>query len=283
MKHRKKTELTRDMILILQSWARGRRIEVAADAAYCNATVIKNLPKAVVFFGDMRADAVLTAKPSKTRSEGRSGRRPIRGRVLPKPTVLASDKRRPWLRCELELYGVVRTIHYKTLDAQWYRACGGDLVRIVVVRVDRGNVNLRVFFCTDTNIAPPEILKVYAGRWSIEVCFRDMKQHLGFSDSSARKREAVERTAPMVGYIYTALVLWFADGIWQTRLAAPPLRPWYRHKNGLCFSDVVRTAQRVCIHLDVLDPASTLDDLREFEQTTRSRVFPRVQTQKRAA
>ncbi len=101
---------------------------------------------------------------------------------------------------------------------------------------------------------------MYAGRWSIEVCFRDMKQHLGFSDSSARKKEAVERTAPFVGYIYTSLVLWFSAGVWQTRLATPPLRPWYRHKKGLCFADVVRAAQRSLMHLDVLDPASTLDN-----------------------
>jgi len=58
-RYRKKTELAREMITILASWAPERRIEIAADSAYCNATVIKKLPKRVVFFGDMRPDAVL--------------------------------------------------------------------------------------------------------------------------------------------------------------------------------------------------------------------------------
>ena len=282
-RYRKKTELAREMITILASWAPERRIEIAADSAYCNATVIKKLPKRVVFFGDMRPDAVLTAQPPKKRRKGQRGRQPIRGRTLPKPSVLAADKRRPWQQFEIELYGATRTLYYKTLDAQWYRACGAELVRIVVVRVDTGKVGIRVFFCTDTNIAPPEILRVYAGRWSIEVCFRDMKQHLGFSDSSARKKEAVERTAPFVGYIYTALVLWFSEGVWRTRLATPPLRPWYRQKKGLCFADVVRAAQRAFIHLDVLDPGRTLDNLHELKPARRSGAPPRVQARKRAA
>ena len=282
-RYRKKTELAREMVLILASWAPQHRIEIAADSAYCNATVLKKLPKRVVFFGDMRPDAVLTAQPPRRRPKGSRGCRPIRGRGLPKPIVLAADKRRPWQKCKIELYGTTRTIYFKTIDAQWYRACSGELVRIVVVRVDSGNVGIRVFFCTDPNVVPEEILRVYAGRWSIEVCFRDMKQHLGFSDSSARKKEAVERVAPFVGYIYTSLVLWFTDGVWQTRLATPPLRPWYRHKKGLCFADVVRAAQRVLIHLDVLDPARTFDNLLELGPTTRSGALPSVPERKRAA
>jgi len=281
-RYRKKTELAREIVNILASWAPDRRIEVAADSAYCNATVLKKLPKHVVFFGDMRPDAVLTAAPPRRSKDGR-GRRPVRGRVLPKPSMLAADQRRPWLKCEVKLYGKRRTIHFKTLDAQWYRACGAQLVRIVVVRVDTGKVKLRVFFCTETGPKPLEILQTYARRWSIEVCFRDLKQQLGFSDSSARKKEAVERTAPFVGFIYTSLVLWFSEGIWQTQIAAPPLRPWYRHKQGLCFADVVRAAQRVFIHIDVLDPERTYDNLRELEPSLRSHPSPRVPARKRAA
>jgi hypothetical protein len=66
------------------------------------------------------------------------------------------------------LYGVTRTIYYKTLEAQWYRACGAELIRIVVVRVETGKDGLRVFFCTDINVPPPEILQTYGWRWSIE-------------------------------------------------------------------------------------------------------------------
>jgi hypothetical protein len=260
--HRKKTELARDLLDVFARWAGSRRVEVAADCAYCNDTITRGLPENFVLFGAMRPDAVLTALPAKSpRKPGRPSRR---GRPVAKPEVIAKDKRRPWRSCEATLYGVRRVVRYKTVDAQWYRACGVGLLRIVIVKVDDGAIGMRVFFSTDPTIDVPVILETYAGRWAIEVCFRDLKQLLGFGDSSARKRAAVERTAPFVGLVYTTLVLWFAEGVHRTRIAAPPLRPWYRHKRGLCFADVLRAAQRALLPLDVLDPRRSLANLRKL-------------------
>lgn len=258
--YRKKTELARELVDLLAQWSGDRRIHLTADSAYCNDTLMRDLSPTVVMFGAMRPDAVLTALPPVRRKPQR-GRRRLRGRVLPKPEALARNEREPWKKCQAELYGKRRTVHYKTLDAQWYRVCGARLVRIVIVRVEQGAVPFRVFVCTDIGLTIPSILETYAGRWAIEVCFRDLKQLLGFGDSSARKRAAVERTAPFVGFVYTTLVLWFADGTWKTDAAAPPIRPWYRHKRGHSFADVLRTAQRALVELDVLDPGRTFDDL----------------------
>ncbi|MBA3546177.1 MAG: hypothetical protein H0T76_06830 [Nannocystis sp.] len=93
-------------------------------------------------------------------------------------------------------------------------------MRVVVVRVDHGDCDLGVFFRTDLSMSVPEILETYADRWATEVGFRDLKQEFGFADSQARKRAAVERTAPFVGFAYTALVLWFADTAHASPLAA---------------------------------------------------------------
>lgn len=259
--HRKKTELARELLDVLATWAGTRRVELAADSAYCNDTITRGLPASIVLFGAMRPDAVLTAlPPAKPRKPGRPSRR---GRPIAKPEIIAKDARRPWLSCEAMLYGVRRTVRYKTVDAQWYRACGVGLLRIVIVKIDDGMIGMRVFFSTDPTLGVPVILETYAGRWAIEVCFRDLKQLLGFGDSSARKRAAVERTAPFVGLIYTTLVLWFAEGVHRTRVATPPLRPWYRHKQGLCFADVLRAAQRALTPFDVLDPRRSLANLRK--------------------
>jgi hypothetical protein len=265
--HRKKTELARDLLDVLAGWVAGRRVELAADCAYCNDTVTRGLPANVVLFGAMRPDAVLTALPPKRLPKG--GRPSKRGRSVAKPEIIAKDGRRPWLSCEATLYGVRRTVHYKTVDAQWYRACGTGLLRIVIVKVEQGAIGIRVFFSTDASLSVPVILETYAGRWSIEVCFRNLKQLLGFGDSSARKRAAVERTAPFVGITYTTLMLWFAEGIHRTTIASPPLRPWYSHKSGLCFADVLRAAQRALTPLDVLDPRRSLANLRRREQPAR--------------
>jgi len=81
-------------------------------------------------------------------------------------------------------------VHYKTLTAQWYRGAGPREGRVVIVRVEDGALRLRAFFCTDATRAAPDLLLAYAGRWAIEVCFKDLKQHLGFADSAARKQAA---------------------------------------------------------------------------------------------
>lgn len=263
--YRKKTELAREMVDVVCEWEPEGRIEIAADNAYCNDTTLGGLPERLVWFGSMRPDAVLTERPPK-RKPGQLGRPRVRGKLLPKPEALARDRRRPWKRCTAQIYGQRRRIEYKTIDAQWYRACGSRWLRIVIVRC--GNDELRVFFCTDSTLKVREILEGYAERWATEVCFRDLKQLLGFSDSSARTKNAVERTAPFIGYIYTTLILWFADGVWQTPVASPPVRPWYPHKRGLCFADVLRAAQRALAPVDVLDPARSLGNLPETTDTT---------------
>jgi hypothetical protein len=102
-----------------------------------------------------------------------------------------------------------------------------------------------------------DILQGYAKRWSLECAFFDLKQWFGFADSSARSQRAVERTAPFVGLMFTALVLWFGQSAWTA--AVIPNRPWYRHKKNLSFADILRTAQATLRpYAEIL--ASTCDD-----------------------
>ena len=91
-------------------------------------------------------------------------------------------------------------------------ACGGEppnrswpataSTPVVVVRELSGSIRQRVFFCTRPDLWVFQILEGYSERWAIEVTFRDLKQFLGFADSSARKREAVVRVAPFVAYLF---------------------------------------------------------------------------------
>jgi len=260
----KKTELARELLDIFVSWAGDRRIEVAADSAYCNATISRGLPSKVILFGSMRPDAVLTDLPTpKQRAKGRPSKR---GRVLRKPQKIAADGRTGWQTVSATLYGRVTTVRFKTLCAQWYRAMGTGLLRIVIVECSTGSMPIRVFFSTDANLDVRTILETYSGRWGIEVFFREAKQLLGFADSQARKEKAVRRVAPLVGMLYTTLVIWFIEGVHDTRVAQPPTRPWYRHKQGLAFSDVLRAAQRVLAPTDVLDPRCYSADLRQLNR-----------------
>jgi hypothetical protein len=262
-RYRKKTELGREMVELVAQWVADRSFDVVVDSAYCNDTLTRGLAKQISVIGAIRPDAVLTAVPTPKERKA-TGRRRKRGKLLPKPEKIFKSARYPWLSAELYLYGRKSVVSFKTVQAQWYRGAGEQLGRIVIVRMEQGAIPMRVFFCTDGERSAEDVLLTYAGRWSIEVCFRDIKQLLGFGDSCARKQAAVERVAPFVAYAYTILVLWFADGVWMTQLAAFPMRPWYKHKRHACFADVLRTAQRVLIHLDVLDPTRGYANLRKF-------------------
>lgn len=264
--YKKKTELAREMLDVFVSWSGGRRVEVAADGAYCNDTVSRGLPDHVILFGAMRPDAVLTEPPPMQTQRG-AGRPRKRGRELRKPEKIGADGRTAWQTTTATLYGRVTKVRFKTLCAQWYRATGTRLLRIVIVECTTGSLPVRVFFSSDPTLDPATILETYAGRWSIEVFFRDAKQLLGFADSQARKENAVRRVAPLIGLLYSTLVIWFAEGIHTSAVAQPPVRPWYRHKRGRAFTDVLRAAQRALADQDVLDPCCYSEDLRELKSS----------------
>jgi hypothetical protein len=248
----KKTELARELLHVFVGWVGARRVELALDAGFCNSTVTQGLPASVVVFGAMRPDAVLTAEPE-PRPEGARGRPKVRGKALPKPSQVADDKDRPWQKAEALLYGKRTTVQFKTFCAQWYRACGARLLRIVVVLTEHGQVPIRVFFCTDPAVDVVRILEGYSGRWGVEVFFREAKQLLGFAGSAARLERAVRRVAPLVGLLYTVLVVWFLEHHGRTFIASPPRRDWYKHKCGLSFADILREARGVIAAANILD------------------------------
>lgn len=100
----KKTELAREMLDVFVGWVGTRRVELAADAAYCNATVTRGLAPNVVLFGAMRSDAVITALPNKP-AVRQVGRPRKRGATLRKPEAVARDARTPWQTVTAMLYG----------------------------------------------------------------------------------------------------------------------------------------------------------------------------------
>ncbi len=262
-RYRKKTQLAREMLDVVHSWQTDARFRVSTDCAYANATILRDLPTNIDLVGAMRPDAVLTALPTDAERK-KTGRRRKKGAVMPKPLALTKSVKQRWKKISVHIYGKTCTQQYKTIEAQWYRGAGIRLLRIVIIRVPHGKVPVRVYFSTDLDMSVREILETYAARWSTEVCFRDLKQLLGFGDSQARTKNAVERTAPFVGFTYTIVMLWFAThDSFSSPLATPPLRPWYSHKNGLCFADALRAAQRVLVSYDVLDLVRDFKDLRK--------------------
>jgi hypothetical protein len=260
--HVKVTEIARALIDTLARWLPGRALRVVADATYTNGTVMRDLPRRVTFVGALREDAVLTAPPP-PRPPGALGRRRKKGARLPTPAQLVEDASRPWARVGATLYGRAKRPSYKSIQAQWYKACGEAELRVVVVRALCAKKPWRAFVSTDPDLPAAALLETFAARWSIESFFRDLRQHLGWSQPQVRAEAAVLRLAPFLGLLYGALVLWAVRVGLTLKTAGVPARRWYRRKDVLTTEDLVRAARAAAGRGDLLREAGDLHDLQE--------------------
>ena len=114
------------------------------------------------------------------------GRRRKKGDRLPSPLQMAQNKKAKWIKTTLTLYGKQVKLWYQTIDALWYPSAGQQLLRIVVVRDPSGRRRDDCFFSLDLTLSATQILEIFSRRWPLEVCFRDVKQFLGFEDPQNR-------------------------------------------------------------------------------------------------
>lgn len=190
----------------------------------------------------MRRDAALYEHaPPRT---GRRGRPRTKGDRLPTPPGLADQaRRRDWRRTTVDMRGrpVERLIYVR--DVLWYSVNKRDLVRLVVVRDPDGEEPDDYLFTTDLAATGAEVASRYAGRWSIEVTFRDTKQDLGGQDPQSWKRQGPERAAALSLWLHGLVWCWYLDA--HPAGDTWPTRPWYRRKSTPSFLDALAALRRL--------------------------------------
>jgi hypothetical protein len=172
--YRKLTEEARELVELLCKAYPDRRFELVGDAAYTNGTLIKKRCDNLTVIGRGRLDAALYAPPPK-RKKGQMGRSRVRGQRLPSPEQQARKKNAPWKKATVIVYGKSTTVRVLVIDALWYVASGGELMRLVVVRGFPGYERDDVFVSTDESLTPGYVVETYAKRWSLEVTFHEAK------------------------------------------------------------------------------------------------------------
>ena len=105
-----------------------------------------------------------------------------------------------------------------------------------------GDWPTRIFYSTNVDLAPREILSLFSIRWSIEVTHFDCKQYLGLEDAANRTEKAVKRTAPMAMFLYRLTIVWYATE--EHKDFQVPHRPWYWWKKEPSFADMLTTLRR---------------------------------------
>ena len=232
-----KLDLLREMVALVAHWAGERTVYVVVDSAYAGRTVLEDRPPNVQVISRLRMDAALYTRPPR-RQPGQKGRPRRRGDRLPAlPQLIA--QRRHWTALPLVLYGRAVTPRIMTFTALWYGALRAQPVRIVVVRDPSRRRRDEAFFCTDLQQDPAFVLQTYAARWTLEVTFHDSKQHLGFGQAQNQTPQAVARTAPFAGLVYSLVLLWAAAHLQQGGTLGWIVRPWYPTKTAVAFPDLL--------------------------------------------
>lgn len=258
--YRKRTEIAREMVHTLAKWLPADRgLHLTGDREYACKTVLRGLDPSIEFTGPMPMDAMLY-EPSPG-YQGR-GRPRLKGKRLPSPKARAGSSKANWRRVKLTLYGRKTDLLVQTWTCLWYTATGQRLVRVVLTRDPKGNYQDRAFFSTELEAPAQQILQRFAGRWLIEVSFRDAKQLFGLTDPQNgfsrgkrrkgrpkpgpqprgnRGRKAVERTVPFIWAVYGIVVVWYLrSNRWQRDVQRQRARaPWYRTKATPSFEDMV--------------------------------------------
>jgi hypothetical protein len=240
--YRTRPQLALEMIQIVAGWAGQRKLRVLGDSEYAGGSISRHLPANVELISRMNMKAALF-EPAPAPSAGR-GRRRKKGHRLLSPLQMAQDQRRPWTKTIVWLYGRKVKVWYQSIEALWYSSAGQKLLRIVVVRDPKRRRRDDCFFSTDLTLTPPQILETFTLRWPLEVCFRDVKQFLGFEDPQNRVSQATQRTAPLIFYIYDLVLLWYAQSGHRLAQQSVLQRLWYTQKTTVSFEDILRTLRQ---------------------------------------
>jgi DDE superfamily endonuclease len=238
--HKTRPELMAEMITLVAAWFPNRQFLLVVDSLYSGQSVLRTLPKNFDLIGPVHAKAALYA-PAPQATKVRRGPRLKKGERLPTPQAWANDST-PWQTHHFDQYGLHGSLQTKTQTGLYYKAGNDRLLRFVLSRDTVGDRPTRIFYSTNTELPPREILSLFSMRWSIEVTHHDSKQHLGFEDAANRTELAVQRTAPMAMFLYSLTIVWYAtEGHRDFRI---PNRPWYWWKQEPSFADMLTTLRR---------------------------------------
>lgn len=233
-RHKTKPQLAREMLDLAASWLPGRRLVVVADRAYLGKHLLKGLPQDVAAVGPIHPKARLTSPLP----PGYGGRRKI-GDALTTPSEAIEDGRWPWQCLLLRHPEGEKRLRVKVIGpCCWYGSAGQMPLNVVLVRDPDGKWRDEALLSSDLDLSAEGVVLGYLKRWSVEPCYCDAKQLLGFHEPRVWCAASVERAHPMAWFVGSLVVLWYAEAGRHERQAHRH-RPWYKDRASPTFADML--------------------------------------------
>jgi hypothetical protein len=226
--HQKKTELARELAVLVALALPDRRVYLVGDSAYVNASVLRGRPANLEVIGPLPLKAALYRTPGPV-DPRRRGRHPKKGQRLPTPKeMLALPEEFVASEEAFALPSGEKVLRVQVLrGVLWYTGCKEQRVAVVLLRDPSGSWRDEALLCTDVTLAAEEVVSGYCRRWAIEVTFHDSKQYLGMQDAQVWCEPSVARAHPLGLFCLSLTVLWYSrygQALPEVRRA----RPWYK-------------------------------------------------------
>lgn len=147
-----------------------------------------------------------------------------------------------WVTGAFTVYGKPVEKRYKTFVATWCPA--GGAIRVVLVDEPTGWV---AFFCTDTQATVADILGLVADRFSLETCFRDLKQIVGAGQQQVRGVASNVGCFHLCVWAFTMTEVWAWNQKGEDLVAHRCASPWDDPIRRPSHADKRRAWQRVLL------------------------------------
>jgi hypothetical protein len=218
-----------------------RKIRVKADGQYATKEVAAaTFEVGGLLISRLRSDSALYALPTKA-EKARSGRvQKLRGKRLPTPAEMSKDPK-GWQTIYVTRGGKKVRRQVKSFVCLWWHVAKEHPIKVVIVRNPNGDGRDDHLFSTDGTMRDAMIIEGYAGRWPVEQCIRDAKQHDGFEQTMGWCQRTVLRQAPLALFKQTLVKAWYvrcADKLEQQPPAMPP-QPWQPAKKHPSYRDML--------------------------------------------
>lgn len=240
-------ELAAELVRLVSGAHPDRRLIVLGDGVYgARALAPQGLGEKVTVVVRARRDTRLY-RPPPPRRKGQLGRPRLKGEPLDSLREQALARTLRWHPEQIDAYGRSERVELAAQRGIWPRIWRQTRLKAVVVRDPKAPDQIdMLLISSDPALSPKRIVELYARRWSIEVAFRDAKQHGGVGEAQNRTRLAVERTVPFAFLCLSLTVLWYslagheAADVERERRR----RPWDRDKRCPSVQDMLVKLRR---------------------------------------
>ena len=212
--------LASEMLAQILEWYPDRRFTLIGDGAYACKELLAGLDERVTYVGRLRADASLYDPRVPVAPKGKRGPKAKKGPKLPKPRDVAgkADKADEkglgiclflWQVVTVGVYGRTKELKVVCYEALWPHVLGLRPIEVFVVRDPSKGMDDIYLFTTDLQATSAWVITQFAWRWSIEVLFRASKQTMEIEAPQHWCKASVEKVAPWVWSMQSAIVVWY--------------------------------------------------------------------------